>query len=748
MKKLFAVILFLISSVAFGQVGNLFSGALTGTIWATYKIGAGGLITGLDIASDGTRVIRTDTYGAYKWTGSTWQQLVTFQSMPAPADATGTNEIRIAPSNTSRFYMIYNGNMFRTNNRGASWSALTNYTTVTWDPNTPAIKGFAPTLAIDPANPDVVYASTPSNGLRVSTDAGATWSVVSAVGTATTTGGFGGGHLIKFDPSSSVSGGRTQGIYVSTYGTGVYHSANAGSSWTLTTSTPTTHVHLEVGANGQVYLVANDGTDTLNIYNGTWTTKSLGGLGNPLASVAVDPSDATKITGINVAGYLSYSSDNGATWTPLNNNPAATTRTATDIPWLAWTQESFMSAADIRYDPSQSNKLFFAEGIGVWYTSPSAAVAGGTAWTSQSIGIEQLVSNKLLKPPGGALIYGAWDRPIFYSTSPNTYPSTVAGCANPQTNAIVMGWDVDYSSATPTTLYAVCNFDNGTETSAKSTDGGQTWTAYGSVPTGVPNTYVGGSIASSTSTSAIWIPCNDNLFIWITANSGTTWTHAAVTGPKTTGSEGFCSSQYVNRRIACSDRVTANKYYVYYNGTQNSNGAGTNADGAIAGIYVSTDSGANFTKAFSGRPEGNNNQGWDFDRYNFKLRCVPGNAGHLWMAAGQIGGGISGSFWRSTDAGSTISAMAGVAEVYAFGFGKQCPTKTYPAVYIAGYVSSIWGIYRSCDGDQATPTWTMIGDGYPVGNMSEIRTIEGDPDTYGTVYIGTIGAGVLYGYIP
>jgi len=38
-----------------------------GTMWKPLAIGSGGFITGIDIASDGMKVIRTDTYGVYTW---------------------------------------------------------------------------------------------------------------------------------------------------------------------------------------------------------------------------------------------------------------------------------------------------------------------------------------------------------------------------------------------------------------------------------------------------------------------------------------------------------------------------------------------------------------------------------------------------------------------------------------------------------------------------------------------------------
>src|ERR1700730_590989 len=41
---------------------------LNDTTWRPLRIGAGGWLTGLDISTDGsTRVVRTDTYGAYIW---------------------------------------------------------------------------------------------------------------------------------------------------------------------------------------------------------------------------------------------------------------------------------------------------------------------------------------------------------------------------------------------------------------------------------------------------------------------------------------------------------------------------------------------------------------------------------------------------------------------------------------------------------------------------------------------------------
>ena len=41
------------------------------TLWRPIALGAGGLLTGIDIASDGTMVVKTDTFGAYIWNRET-----------------------------------------------------------------------------------------------------------------------------------------------------------------------------------------------------------------------------------------------------------------------------------------------------------------------------------------------------------------------------------------------------------------------------------------------------------------------------------------------------------------------------------------------------------------------------------------------------------------------------------------------------------------------------------------------------
>ena len=207
--------------------------------WQTLKVGAGGWATGLDIDPDGAMVVRTDTNGAYLWTGSQWKQLVTSSSMPAAFDFSGRGvyEIQMAPSNSSILYMSFDGYVFKSTNKGTTWTqtSLTPFNdSVTAENDNYRMNGQK--MAVDPSNPNIVYVGTPSNGLFVSKDGGATWASVSAIPAAAGQGVTG----ILFDPAiGGAVGGVTQTIFASSYGHGVYESTNGGATWTALSGGPT-----------------------------------------------------------------------------------------------------------------------------------------------------------------------------------------------------------------------------------------------------------------------------------------------------------------------------------------------------------------------------------------------------------------------------------------------------------------------------------------------------------------------------
>ena len=68
------------------------------------------------------------------------------------------------------------------------------------------------------------------------------------------------------------------------------------------------------------------------------------------------------------------------------------------------------------FDQLVPNKLWTSDGVGVWNTTnlPTSNFQWYTPviWNDQSVGIEQLVANEIIVPPGGHPVVASWDRAI------------------------------------------------------------------------------------------------------------------------------------------------------------------------------------------------------------------------------------------------------------------------------------------------------------------------------------------------
>jgi hypothetical protein len=700
-----------------GQGGTVVVDPVPVNAWKELKIGAGGYLTGIDIAPDNTMVVRTDTYGAYIWNGTQWQQLVTSASMPASYLGVGHNdgvyEISIAPSNTNILYMEYSGDLLRSDDRGATWTktAFANVAENAGDP----YRTNGQKMAVDPNNPNVVYVGTPQNGMFVTTDGGATWQNVTAVPVSATdaNGLYPGITGITFDPTSGVNGGKTNTIYASSYGHGVYESTDGGNSWTALGG-PSDVEYAAISSTGAYYAIGNNGTSLWRFMNGTWTELNQQAfLTASLHTVMVDPFNPNHIVVAASGGALNQSLDGGATWTGTNWGASMS---ATDVPWLA-TTEPYMASGGMAFDQLVQNKLWFADGVGVWNTSVPQNLLWNTpvVWNSQSAGIEQLVANEIVVAPGGKPVLASWDRSFFYVSDPNSYPSTY-GVGDP--TKFSAGWSIDYASSSPSFLVGINDWW-GVEQSGYSTDGGQTWHMFPTMPS-FAGTTIGGTIAASSPTDIVWAPA-DGVAPQYTKDGGLTW-HPVVL-PGVTDWSAFDWAYYLDKRTVTADRVLPDTFYMYYNG-----------------VFKSTDGGATWTKVFTGEIS-------SFSNFNSRIEAVPGKAGNLFFTGGPQGGTgathpAGESFFQSTDGGATWTAVPNVLEVQTFGFGAPATAGGYPSIYIVGWVNSVYGIWQSNDDAKS---WTQIGD-YPEGSLDQIKTIAGDPNIYGQVYVGFSGSG--YAYLP
>jgi hypothetical protein len=454
------------------------------------KIGAAGWLVGLDINRDGTRLVRTDTYGAYIWDASsqTWSQLVTQSRMP-PANfgyyprfgtsqinqnglggnGGGVYEICSAPSNSSIIYMMTNGWIFKSVDKGATFSKTSfgRGLPLPMSSNGP-YRMNGRKMAVDPVNPLIVYAGSDTLGLFVTVDGGKNWIRVTALPTAAGTTNYN----IAFDPASAAINGATSVVYIFA-SNAVYVSTDAGATWSATKDGPKTVQHLVVAKTGGA-VWAVDGLSTGGLWkysSGTWANILPSRTG--LHSVAVDPSNSMHIVAGGTGGAIYVSSD--AHTFSAAQRPA---RVAADVPWLASTNENYMSNGDMIFDPSTSNTLVFAEGVGVWTTTLPAF--GPVMWTSISAGIEQLVARDIIAP-NGIPIVGASDRATFALPYPDIYPGH-ANTTFHNSFALNVTWALDYASSNPSFVAGVIG-DIGSATnnnSGASTDGGMTWRPFNS----------------------------------------------------------------------------------------------------------------------------------------------------------------------------------------------------------------------------------------------------------------------------
>ena len=577
--------------------------------WQELPIGAGGMITGIDIAPDDTLVVRTDTYGAYLWNGTQWEQLVSSASMPAnvviPNSGMGVDEIQIAPSNSNILYMSYDGYVFQSTNKGTTWTE-----TAFAHLNEPIITGgdvyryWGQKMAVDPNNPNVVYVGTPQNGLFVTTNGGASWTSVASVpdGTVNSGGFYAGVSGIEFDPALGVTGGKTNTIFAVSQGNGVYESTNAGASWS-SIGGPSEVIHAAVSSTGVYYAVDNS-NDLWSFSGGTWTKLLSSSVG--IEAVAVDPSSANEIVVISPAGWLNISYNGGKTWSGFNTG--STQLSSSDIPWLANTGP-FMAIGDMVFDQQTPNELWATGGVGVWNTTgvPASGFTSTSTvnWQDHSLGIEQLVANEILVPPGGNPVLASFDRPFFYVSNLNAFPSNYSPV---QGDNIVAGWSLDYASSNPSFVVGLADWW-GTEELGYSTNGGQTWTPFPSFIPGADSSFMGGTIAASTPQNIIWAPA-DGHDPYYTLDGGKTWN--PITLPGVSSWSNFDFAWYLDTRTVTADRVLANTFYLYYAGN---------------GVYKTTNGGATWTQVFSGSISPGSN-------YNGELESVPGEAGNLFFTGG------------------------------------------------------------------------------------------------------------------
>ena len=327
-------------------------------------------------------------------------------------------------------------------------------------------------------------------------------------------------------------------------------------------------------------------------------------------------------------------------------------------------------------------------GVLLWGGAVGAAYAGVNTWTN-------------LGPEGGTILALAIDpqtpSTLYVGTNGGVFKSTDGGVNWGPANSGLPGSPIQALAVdpqTPSTLYAGSRFSG----VLKSTDGGGNWSA---VNTDLTDFNVL-ALAIDPQTPFTLYAGTDGGGVFKTTDGGGNW------GPGVT----IGKADIV--RVIAIDPQTPSTLYAYFE-------SAPGLLGAIAGIFKSTDGGANWSPASSGLL-GLPAQGLAID---------PQTPSTLY-AGTQVHG-----VFKSTDGGSSWSAVNTDLtdfNVLALAIDPQTPSTLY-----AGLAGGLH-VQKSVDGGATWITRIPIG-GSPLATV--VRALAVDPETPTTVYAGTTNGGVF-----
>jgi photosystem II stability/assembly factor-like uncharacterized protein len=684
-----------------------------------------GFVTGLVIHPREPDLIyaRTDVGGIYRWStgASSWIQL-----MDGLPDHYSIESIALDPNNPNVIYAAAgNGEVLKSVNRGEAWTTaslkIPSGERVRMNGNA-EWRWAGERLVVDPNNRQILYFGSRLDGLYRSIDGAKTWSQIIDFPRKGSNGGI---AFVVFDRRSEkidqASEKKSQVLYVGVMGSGVYRSEDGGKTWSLLTSGP------DQSQNPQQAVVAADGT----LYVSFFTTSS-----NPQGSVwKYQGGQWVQITPKSGKNYSAIAGD------PHNSNivmvathpfsPEGLYRTTDggkhwqpiDLNvkavkwWPRW--HLYTLTGGLAINPHQPKQVWLTTGFGVIRTDDITIHPSN--WCTYMNNLEELVVFAIKSPPvpGGAyLLSGVADMDGFRHESISQIPQkTYDDSKFGDTTGI------DFSEVNPNIVVRVGSSpgkggrEDSQFRSAYSKDNGRSWQPFATHPIGAVNgkVAVSASLQSNGYPIIVWAPQGE-LYPHRSLDGGKTWLSVQGAPNRTTLQLWFPS------QAIASDRVDGNLFYLYKYNEQPNQGM----------FYRSTDGGATWKLMITGLP----------DHWLHEVKAVPGMRGEVWLR-------VKGKpLYRSSDAGTSFITLANVQKADEFTFGKPAPGRHNPTVFVYGVVNQTKGLFRSDNatslpGNSAQATWIKIStEQQALGNVTYL---EGDRLIFGRIYVGTSGRGILYG---
>jgi hypothetical protein len=349
-------------------------------------------------------------------------------------------------------------------------------------PNGASVSAIVP----DPAQPLIMYAVSPGNGVYKTINGGAVWGPMNAGPLPASVNG------LAVDPANPLI------LYASTNASGVYTSVNAAQTWSpmnngLTgTSLNATAVAVDPFNPGTVYVATNAGL--FESANGAPWQQVLSG---KVVAMAFDPSTSGVIyAGNSLSGnVISKTINGGAQWSGLLVNFA--------LPATVFTA--------IAVDPTSPSTVYAASEAGVFRTDN-----GGTYWRLMNTGLTaSFVTTIAVDPTNALTMYASALGGGVYKTydGGGSWVLAISGLSDDRVQSMVI------DPANPTTVYAATN--TGVR---KSVDAGMTWTG---TTLGVMVTALG---IDPVNTATLYAGTSSQ-GIYKSTDGGSTWNSAGASTP-------------------------------------------------------------------------------------------------------------------------------------------------------------------------------------------------------------------------
>ncbi|MFC5216114.1 WD40/YVTN/BNR-like repeat-containing protein [Streptomyces coerulescens] len=686
--------------------------------WRNAVIGGTGFVTGVLFHPSvrGLVYARTDIGGGYRWDerDGRWVALTDHIGWD-DWNLLGVEAMAVDPRHPDRLYLALgtyaqswagNGAVLRSEDRGSTWQRTD--LAVKLGANEDG-RGCGERLLVDPRDSDTLWLGTRHDGLRKSTDRGATWRAASFPAPPAAAGQ---GVTFLVAAGRAVYAGWGDGD--GTAGAVNLYRTSDGTTWEAVPGQPTgTAAKVPVraaydrhtrelyvtyadapGPNGQ----ADGSVHRLRTTDGEWTevtpVKPGGSDTFGYGGVAVDARrPGTVVVSTNnrwaAVDTLYRTTDAGRTWTSLKDTAVLD---VSETPYLKWGEDEpkfgwWIQA--VALDPYDSRHVVYGTGATLYGTRDLRH------WAPQIRGLEETSVRQLISPPAGKahLISGNGDIGVMYHESLTASPAR--GMADNPVFGTATG--LAQAAARPSYVVRAGWGDHGN--GAWSNDGGRTWTPFPAQPA-IAKDAPGPIAANADGSVLLW-----SFVHWDgtpypaqrSADNGATWSEV---------------STFPKGATPVADPVDPSVFYAF--------------DTATGTLHASTDGGLTFAARAGGLSSG--------DR-EFQLAVAPGRSGDLWLSLKWNG------LYRSTDGGGTFTKVSTCWASYTLGFGRAAPGASYPAVYLVGSTGTGTAVYRS---DDEAKSWVRINDDrHQWGWIG--AAITGDPRIHGRVYLATNGRGVQYG---